>query len=79
MAQHAAVFQVWEQVKISISDQIEEQIKFPILTQIRDQVREQTKCRISEQLRSPVINAVCPVWDDIFISSKRDIDESKRA
>jgi hypothetical protein len=77
MAYEAVKYQIWEQVKISINDQIEKQIKFPILTQIRDQVREQAKCRISEQLRSPVINAVCPVWDDIFISSKRDIDESR--
>jgi hypothetical protein len=78
MNREAAKYQIWQQVRISIGGQIDRQIKIPIWKQIRGQVREQAKCRIGDQVWSPIINAVCLVWDDIWILTKRDIDESKQ-
>jgi hypothetical protein len=73
----ATKHQIWQQVKISISDQIDRQIRIPVVEQIHGQVREQAKCRVGDQLWSPVVHAVCLVWDDIWIQARRDSDESK--
>ena len=77
MAHEAAKYQIWQQVRISISGQIDRQIKIPILALLREQVHEQAKCRIGDQVWSPIVNAVCLVWDDIWIQTRRGSDDPK--